>query len=122
MKCRCCVPLGVLFSMTALSTPAAAQDAVEADLRCLVVGYALSGSEQETHKSAAVPFSLYYLGRVDGRSPAIDLGKRLGDLATSMTSDDLKADAARCGADYQRRASALQAAGKTLQDRARAAQ
>lgn len=126
MTFRFCVKLrlgAALLSLAALSSPAAGQggDAVEADLRCLVVGYALSGSAEEKHQSAAVPFSVYYLGRLDARSPPVDLEKRLGDLAATMTSDDIKTEAARCGADFQRRGSALQAIGKALQDRARTA-
>lgn len=114
-------PLAALLSIAA--SPAIAQgDPVEPDLRCLVVGFALAGSDQDAHKSAAIPFSLYYLGRLDGRAPQLDLEKRLGDLATTMTGDDIKTEAARCGADFQRRGIELQAIGKALQDRAKAAE
>lgn len=103
------------------AVPAAAQPA-DADLRCLVVGYALASSAEAEHRAAAIPFSTYYLGRVDGQGAPADLQDRLGDLASAMTADEVVSEAKRCGTAYQARAADLQAIGRALQERARVAE
>jgi len=43
------------------------------DVRCLVAVISLAGSDDDNAKMAAAIGSQYFLGRIDGRSPDMDL-------------------------------------------------
>jgi hypothetical protein len=75
----------------------APQDETVADMRCIVVGMKIGGSGNSTQQAAALMSVLYYIGRIDGREPALDLEVMLAKEFIKMTPADFSREAARCG-------------------------
>jgi hypothetical protein len=86
-----------------------------ADVKCLVVGLAMSQSSNQGQASAAPLVSLYYLGKIDGRDPNLDLERNLGQLSRSMTQADIRSAAARCSVELEKRSESLRAIAARLQ-------
>ncbi len=102
------------LSLGAASTGARAQDANAADVRCLVVGlYTASGNDAD-QRTAGMMMTAYYLGRLDGRTPDLDLKTRLTDEVRRLTTAQLQAEGARCSADMTMRAKAMDALAGVL--------
>jgi len=89
------------------ATSARAQDAAAADLRCFVVALNAAASDDSTQKAAGTMMAVYYMGRLDGGTPNLDLKTRLVEEIRKMTPERFKAEAMRCGADMTARASAM---------------
>src|SRR5262249_8232268 len=99
----------LLFALAA--TPAHAQDAkqppvpvivanadTDADLRCLAVALILIGQTQDPAQQQALnSAAIYYLGRLDGRAPEMDLEERLFGLLHDFNAEQLAAERVRCG-------------------------
>ena len=109
MKRRHGLMLAAALSFGAASTGARAQDASAGDVRCLVVGlYTASGNDAD-QRTAGMMMTAYYLGRLDGRMPDLDLKTRLADEVRKLTTAQLQAEGARCSADMTTRAKAMDA-------------
>jgi hypothetical protein len=67
------------------------------DMRCVIVGMKIGGSGSSTQQSAAMMTILYYIGRIDGRQPALDIEVMLAKEFIKMTPADFSRDATRCG-------------------------
>jgi hypothetical protein len=72
-----------------------------------------------TPQAAGVMIALYYLGRLDARSPRLDLVALLGDEADKMTPETLKSEAVRCGSEFKEKGNELTAIGQRLVERAK---
>jgi hypothetical protein len=87
--------------LAAAPTPdaAAAPVAVDtaSDVRCLIVTFKATSSENPAAKTAGLIGSMYFLGRLDGRTPNADLESQIIAQIKTMTSADYKAEAVRCG-------------------------
>ena len=59
--------------------------------------------------------AIYFLGRIDGRSPNADLEALLKKTAKKMTAAELRSAASRCGAEFSRRGAEITRIGKTLE-------
>ena len=57
---------------------------------------------------------MYYLGRIDGRSPHVDLQKLLKSETDSMNTAALNNAASRCGKEFSARGEQIVQIGKTL--------
>lgn len=68
-----------------------------ADVRCVIVGMKLGGSGNSTQQTAGMMTALYYIGRIDGREPALDMEVLLTKEFVKMTAADLSREASRCG-------------------------
>lgn len=115
----------VLLSAMALATTllstsnACAADAeTTTDVRCLVVSAMLASKGDAANEAAGLMASLYYLGRLDGHDPNLDLSKTLTDEALKLKPGDIPPLAKTCGATMKDRGKALSAAGAALKDRA----
>jgi hypothetical protein len=95
------------------AAPAAAQDAENtADIRCALAAMAMVGATQDaTMKQQATMAALYYVGRLDGRNPNLDLEARLRQEMARMAPQELAGEALRCGQQLMVRGKALQAIG-----------
>jgi hypothetical protein len=91
--------LSALLAASALvSLPARAQDSDNvADVRCVAVGIRDAELPNSTQKSTGTLLVLYYVGRLDGRSPTLDLEKLLAEQIAKMTDADYASEAKRCG-------------------------
>jgi hypothetical protein len=75
----------------------APQGGITDDVRCVVVGMKIGASGNPTQQSAAMMTVLYYIGRTDGRDPALDIEVLLAKEFVNMTSADFSREASRCG-------------------------
>jgi len=100
-----------LAALACVAAPAAraADDAAAADLKCMVVAAALSQNADPGLKSAGAMTGIYYLGRLDGRTPNLDLETRLRATISQMTPQELVPEIQRCGQQVQAR---LKSAGQ----------
>lgn len=98
-----------------LIQPALAQSIPETqDIRCVVISIRMLGSGNDTEKSAALVAVMYFLGKLDGRSPGLDLEKAIISQVDAMKPDDAKAEAVRCGTEMQERGKSLETIGTAL--------
>lgn len=80
-------------------------DSTEADLSCLVASLHLMNSSVPEQSQAGIASFLYWLGRVDGGAPDLDLETRIAN------------ELVRCGTEMQTRGAEVQAIGDRLQAR-----
>ena len=107
----------VLFLFPLVGARAQGADATAADIRCLITSLSLGNSNNDTIKTAGFLASLYYLGRLDGATPNLDLEARMIAEIDKMTPEQLRSEAARCGGAMQTRASAFSDIGNHLLER-----
>lgn len=92
-----------------------AQDAdTVADLRCVAVGIRSAELPDSRQKSTGLLMALYYIGRLDGRDPKIDLEPLLAAQLARMTATDFTAEAARCGASLTTKGAQISRIGQDL--------
>jgi hypothetical protein len=88
------------------------------DIRCVVVAYALTHNEDPDLQKLGAVSLFYFWGRLDGRGATADLGLRLTDEATKMTSDDLKAQAQICAGIFAAGTETLKSFSQAVQSSA----
>ena len=96
----------------------AADDVSAADIRCLAVATLLSSNADPNVKNAGLMAALYYLGKVDGRDPRLDLESRLKQEFLQLSAQQVQAEASRCGAELGVRGKAVSEIGARLQAQA----
>ncbi|HMI39914.1 MAG TPA: hypothetical protein VK485_01630 [Sphingomicrobium sp.] len=89
------------------------------DLRCFLAMSATAQSEDKAASLAATIGGQYFLGRVDGRSPDLDLESAIVAEASSMTDASLKSLLQSCGQLMQERGRAVQGIGERMQKKER---
>jgi hypothetical protein len=87
------------------------------DVRCLVVSMAVLELGGQTGQSAGMMSALYFLGRLDGREPDLDLENSLIDEISAMKPADVRVEAVRCGGQLAMRGKILQNVGQHLMER-----
>jgi hypothetical protein len=87
------------------------------DIKCLAVSLDLSGSQDPDDQSLGMLGTMYWLGRLDGRTPAQDLEKQMQAGAFDMRPVDEKAEAARCAQVMTTRGPVLTKLGAEKQQR-----
>ena len=87
------------------------------DLRCFLAMSATAGSEDKTASLAGMIGAQYFLGRIDGRSPNLDLESAIMAEASSLTDADLKALLQSCGELMQDRGKAVKAIGERMEQK-----
>jgi hypothetical protein len=92
--------------------PADAQNL--ADLHCVIVSFNMLANQNSTAQVAGMISAMYWLGRLDGRSPDYDLESRIVEEIAKLKSEDLQAEAQRCGAHLQARGKVLTEMGADL--------
>jgi hypothetical protein len=88
-----------------------------ADVRCFMVAMQIGKTPGTTQQTAALTGAMYYLGRLDGRSPKLDLESVMVAEEAKMTPADLRSEAVRCGATITARGNEIQRIGKDLIER-----
>lgn len=108
------------LALGALAGPAAAADeaAQTADLRCMLV-VAITGAQAGANEQAKQGLAAglgYYMGRLKGRDPGIDLAARITTTAKGLGAlTDLQPDFTRCGAEMKTFGVETQAVGRAMQ-------
>jgi hypothetical protein len=88
--------------------------AATSDLRCFVVLSMVTDNGDPKINATITLGRLYFLGRLDGSAPGIDLKTRFRDVATKITPADAKAELARCGPILRARAAVLDDVSRSL--------
>ena len=102
-------------ALAALILQAAAPGAANAaDLRCLAT--VASGGVEAVSRAGRAAGAMYFVGRIDARSPGYDYGGEMMRLVRSGA--DLGPDRARCSAELKARGAALVELSRTLQAQA----
>jgi hypothetical protein len=91
------------------------------DIKCLVIGLNMANSPAPQVKAASSGVILYFLGRLDGREPEIDIKKSVMEQLDSITNLDLPTESKRCGQMIVSQSQALAELGEVLQHRLPAA-
>lgn len=104
-----------------VATPAVAQvddAAARRDLRCVLVVGIIGGQVQASGSDSAKQGMMagigYYLGRLKGRDPAINLTARLTAEARGLKIGDLQPEALRCGEELKQFGRESQEVGAAL--------
>jgi hypothetical protein len=87
----------------------------EGDIRCIVAASILAQQTQDpVQKMTFNAATLYYLGRLDGRTPDLDIGARVYAERARVNSGDILLERARCGQHMIDRGAVLQQIGRDL--------
>jgi hypothetical protein len=112
---------GLTILLAVLGLPpmrADAQDAVTiADIRCVVVGMQLSGMVNSALQPRGILLTLYYIGRLDGRVPKLDIESLLIEETGKMESADYASEGRRCEAGLTEKGQQIIELGKHLIER-----
>jgi hypothetical protein len=121
--------LGALIAILMTVFPAVSGQAQEtfsehevadtADLRCVIISVGMVSGQDAAMQVAGTVSAMYWIGRLDGRTPDYDMEARLIDQLSKMKSDDYAAEAARCGTILKGRGQFLQDMGRSLQKKGR---
>ena len=108
-----------LLTLALLAGPAsAARPETTGDLRCIAVtAFALS-NKSLTPQQGEVSL-MYFLGRIDGREPGLDVAVNLEAVSRAITPALAQAEAKRCGGILQARGGYLQQVGAKLRAKAK---
>ena len=117
-----CGRLNVLLVFLLLpAVNAQAQDAATiADIRCVIVGMQLAGVANSAQQPQGIVLTWYYIGRLEGRVPKLDIEKLLIEETGSMTSSDYALEIKRCGAELAEKGRQVTQIGKDLIEREQA--
>lgn len=88
------------------------------DVRCLLAVSSLVGSDNQAAQMSALIGSQYFLGRIDGRSPNLDLEAALTAEAPKLNQTEMKFLFQSCGEMLKQRGLALKAIGEHMQVKA----
>jgi hypothetical protein len=105
----------LVAALSLLPLQAMAQDAdTIADVRCVAVGIRSAALPDSHQKSAGLLMALYFIGRLDGRDPTLDLEARLTEQLAKMTAADFTTEAARCGSTLSTKGAQITRVGQDL--------
>jgi hypothetical protein len=104
----------LLGALSLAPAAAHADDPSDNDVRCLVVGAALTGSSDASVQSLGRASLLYFAGRLDGRGDGANLAARVAAADAKMSADDLKAQIPKCSALFTAVAQSLQSISDSL--------
>lgn len=101
-----------MLATTARAGPVNPQTA--ADAQCMVIGARLSASSDPQQRVPGQMILMYYLGRIDGRSPHTDITGLIKSQTDKMNQSTLKAAATRCGKEFAARGDDIVRIGNSL--------
>lgn len=92
-----------LVGASLLTTTAAGYNAkgknaeTHADIRCVIAGARLAAADPK-QRTNAMMLLIYYIGRIDGRTPNLDLERLVDSEAAGTTSTELESEIHKCSA------------------------
>jgi hypothetical protein len=113
------LPYGVLvvivFGILTIGSSARAADAqTVADAQCVVIGARLYASSDQRQRASGQILLVYFLGRIQGRSPNVDLEVLIDHEAKAMAASDLEEAMRRCGTELSTQGAEISKIGKHL--------
>lgn len=124
LKATVLAALALTAAMATAGEAMAAAPAVsanDADLRCLVVSFALASLPENKSKQAASISAFYFLGRLEGRAPGTDWPQKAMDRLAVIKGEQLRADAPVCEKVVAAQGQMLQQKGQAMAARQKAA-
>lgn len=112
LRCGGLAAFGVL-SATARASTASPETIV--DVQCVVVGARLSMSSDQRQQKSGEMLLVYFLGRIEGRSPKLVLEPLIEQEAKKMTDATLSKSASRCAAELSARGAEIAKIGRDLE-------
>src|ERR1700722_15918296 len=100
-----------------LTNVSAIADPVTDDLRCAMVYMQMGTSKEPAIQAAGSLGMLYFLGKLDGRTPDLDVENRVIAELPNLKGDYFRAEAVRCGSELQKRGREVTAMGKDMMQR-----
>jgi hypothetical protein len=95
-----------------------AQDATTiADIRCVIVGMELAGVANSAQQPQGIVLTWYYIGRLEGRVPKLDIESLLIEETSGMANSDYASEAKRCSAELAEMGRHVTQIGKDLIER-----
>ena len=85
------------------------------DLRCLIAVSSLAQSDDKTVAMAGLIGAQYFLGRIDGRVPTLDLERALGDEVSTLRNLEVPALLQSCGKQIEQRGRSLKEIGERIE-------
>jgi hypothetical protein len=118
---RLSIVLALVFGSLSLASAArAADDENAADVRCVVIAFGLTQSPDPQVKAFAAGASLYFVGRVRGRAPNLDLEAAIVKQVSAMTPQLMRGETQRCSGVLQEEGGKLRTIGEDMRQRAAA--
>jgi hypothetical protein len=114
MVARCAAALVIL---SALWTSAALADETNDAIKCLAVSLKASNSSNPDDESIGMLSTMYWLGKLDGVTPKVDLEKEMQSGAFDMKPEDEKVEEARCASSLRERGPLLTHLGEEQSQR-----
>jgi hypothetical protein len=107
-----------LIPAIAYAKPVALDAPTRNDVRCVVALSRAAG--EEGAESPEIPrlqtITFYYIGRIDGRTPKLDIGAAFEQEGRQMSHADYQRLPQLCQDEYGRRADALNTAARAMPD------
>jgi len=104
----------------AQAAPDASSSENTADVRCVIVALSLASSTDPQTKAIATAAGLYFVGRLRGRAPDLDMEAAIVKQASAFTGNDLRVERQRCGGELVAEGGRLKVIGDDLAARAKA--
>jgi hypothetical protein len=108
-------PAGALMLVSAQARAQGAETI--ADVRCVIVGIRFAGMTDAAQHSAGMVLSMYYIGRLDGRAPKLDIEELIIKEVSAMTESDYGSEAKRCGGSLTAKGQEVTRIGKDILER-----
>jgi hypothetical protein len=114
---RTALAAAMAVAMFAGSAHAQSADPLGADTRCAMIGLGMAGIPNATpeQRQGGTIMALYYIGRMHGRSPGVNLRSAVQQQAEAMTLETMQAEGNRCGAEFRAVGDELRAMGSNGQ-------
>ncbi|HSX55331.1 MAG TPA: hypothetical protein VLG14_08540 [Sphingomonas sp.] len=110
----------VLASVLLTAQAAQLDPSIEADVACVASFSYLTSTLPKERQAEMAPLITYYVGRIDGKQPGVDLQAAILRQVAGKSGADLnsyvQSNTKRCGAEMVQMGNRLQAVGKALTD------
>jgi hypothetical protein len=105
---------GLSSAAYAQTKPAVHDDTQIQDIRCLIVSVMMNTSPDPQAKAASGGMTMFFLGRLDGRAPVMNLEAAIRAELPKVTDAETAILTKSCGAQLAARGQALATAGESI--------
>jgi hypothetical protein len=90
-----------------------------ADARCVVIGLKIAGMVDASRQSAGTMLALYYIGRLEGRVPELEIEDLIVNEVQKMMPSEFDAETKRCGLGLSKKGLEITKIGNDVAERER---